>query len=315
MPAGTPVDFAGLEMQAAGPPVQPKVAVSIAQVVGHHGLTFGITRCFESGQRLIQQLEIGAAIGLVEREHVERIAHAVQVAAASTQRQRGTGRLIGLGGMAQPLCAAETAHSARPWPAGCPALARPWPPLVAFLTAPRPTVRETALRRGDSRLIASSAFCLLWRAAFKRGGRRADGGLEFALARLHQRLAVQRLRLGCRGLRGLGEAEHRGRVFGSAVEVALGDEALRAQVEQIELAVPRSSRARPAPSWPVRSPARAGPPTPGRRRVAPSLQALPCGHAPFASPPWSSFSATSPSATRIHPAACICCNLHYLGRL
>ena len=68
----------------------------------------------------------------------------------------------------------------------------------------------------------------------QRGIRRADCGGVFALAHLHQYMAIQRLRVECRRPGGLCNAKHRLGVVAGACHFALRDETFRTQVEQVE---------------------------------------------------------------------------------
>ena len=68
----------------------------------------------------------------------------------------------------------------------------------------------------------------------QRGGGGGDGRLKFALAHLYQRKTVARLRLGSRRLGAIRKVEHLGGVRAGLLQIALGDEAFGAQVEQIE---------------------------------------------------------------------------------
>jgi len=134
-------------------------------------------------------------------------------------------------------------------------------------------VRNCASAR-RSRLIASSAGCLLWRAAVSAAWpiRRQSG---FTLPHLHQREAVTCMRHERSCLAALRQVEHRLSVGASAFQIPLGNEAFRAQIEQVEArgtGKPDSASASvPRP----RSPAHAGRPIPDRRCVAPLRHVCP----------------------------------------
>ncbi|TMH18491.1 MAG: hypothetical protein E6H64_13795 [Betaproteobacteria bacterium] len=173
-------------------------------------------------------------VGLVEVEHVERIAHAIQVAAVATKRQRGVGRLVGV--CRATLGAARHGND---------------PQRTPFIRGPSQRVEQS---RGSHR-IAHRLFKVgpvpelrfsepkqahrfegdLFAPArrLERGGGGGDRRLEFALAHLYQREAVARLRFECGCSRALRQVDHLGRIGAGALNVALGDEAFRALVEQL----------------------------------------------------------------------------------
>ena len=94
--SGTAVRISSLQEQPARAPVEPKIAVLVAQVVGDDPLSFGIPRGLEGGQRLLQQAHALRDVRLVERQHVDRVAHAVQIAGAPRERQRPVGGAVAL---------------------------------------------------------------------------------------------------------------------------------------------------------------------------------------------------------------------------
>ena len=94
-----------------------------------------------------------------------------------------------------------------------------------------------------NRLMAINRRCLLG-AALSAAVAAAMAILVFAVARLHQGPTVLRLRDECGGPCGPGKAEHRGRISTGAVEVALGDVALGAHVQQVELIGGAQARSR-----------------------------------------------------------------------
>ena len=78
--AGATIDRSRLEHQAARAAVQPEIPVGDAKVVRDNRLAFDIACRLEIGECLMQELQLGGEIGLVEHQHVARIARAVQVA-------------------------------------------------------------------------------------------------------------------------------------------------------------------------------------------------------------------------------------------
>ena len=167
------------------------------------------------------------------------------------------------------LCAMARTHSARPCPEASPNARTARPPPVAFARTVRQVLAD--LRFGETKQAQRDQWRPLApaRGPECRGGRR-DGRLEFALARLHQGPAVLRLRHECGRLGALGKAEHRVGIGAGAVEVALGDEALRAQVQQVEPVGNAQARCGQGRRWRARWPWRAGPPMPGRPPAWPS---------------------------------------------
>ena len=240
---GADVDIAGFEEQPTGAPVQPEVAVRDAEVVRDGGLSFEVTGRVECRERLIQEPQSGAEIGLVERQHVESVAGAVEVATTPAQCQRLTRCPIGFGGMSQfalrggngpqraPLAGGLRQSCVRP---GC--LRRVLDRLVADSFAELRFAQPKQAHRDQRRLLALAR-------GFERGRRGADGSFEVALAHLDQRLPVLRLRLEAPpSSRRVARSDHRGGVGGSAVEVALRDEAFRAEVKKIESGFRRRGR-------------------------------------------------------------------------
>ena len=232
---GATVDCIGLEHQPAGTPVEPKMAVRDAQVAGDDSLTFDIARRLEIGECLMQGLQLNDDIGLIEDEHVERIAGAIEVAGLPAQRQCSLGRLNRLLGptlRAAPHCDHPQrtpfirGPSQRAKQSGCShRMAH-----RLFKVRPGPE-----LRFGEPKQAHRFERHLLTLACgLERGGGGGDGRLEFALAHPHQGLAVARLCLECGSAGAVREVEHRLRIGAGAREIALGDEAFRAQVEQVE---------------------------------------------------------------------------------
>ena len=138
----------------------------------------------------------------------------------------------------------------------------------------RPPVRGTALRRDGTGSSLERRLLALAR-GLQRRSRRGDGRLEIALAHLHERLPVERLRLECRrswrGPPDRASRPHRRRrardrpARRSSRRADRGDRAGQR----------RSSRPRRAPAWRARWPARAGRPRRDRRRVGRPTQAWP----------------------------------------
>ncbi|MDQ2961586.1 MAG: hypothetical protein M3R31_00280 [Pseudomonadota bacterium] len=185
----------------------------------------------------MQELQLGGEIGLVEDEHVERIARAIQVAGFPAQRQCGVGRLHRLGG---PTL---TVARDRDYPLRTPLIGAP-PERVKQFGGPHAIARGffkihpiPELRFGEPKQahrFQRNLFALARR--LQRGGGGGDRRLDLTLSYLHQGKAVPCLCLECGGLGALRKLEHRVRVGAGALQVALGDEAFRAQVEEVEAA-------------------------------------------------------------------------------
>ncbi len=229
-----PVSFVGLERQSAGAPIQSELAIGNAQVRRDDALALDVAGCFEIGERLIEQLQTGGEIRLVDREQVARIAHAVQVAGSLAQFQRVTGHFVSLAGTSQVAVRGGERPQGAPFTrsvAQCPkefgSLGRILNGLFGQVFAP---LRFGQVGEGHRRCRRLPALAR----GFQGGGGRRDCTLGIALPDLHQCLAVQRLRSKRQRLCGLGKTQHRRGIFACAAEVALRDVAFRAQVKEIE---------------------------------------------------------------------------------
>jgi hypothetical protein len=229
-----PIGIGGFRKQPAGAALEAELVVEIAEVMSDNRLALDVTRGFECGERLLQHYLARRDVGLVEREHVERVAHAVQVASAPREVQGFPRRAIRFGD--PTLTTSRGGH----------------PPSRAPLVHGHAERLEHSrrLRTGLHRLLVGALPEL--RLAQPKQGHRFEGG-QSALARCLQcRLsgrdrvprstvtdldvcaASQRLS-NERGLpRATRRREHRLGVFGCARHVAHRDVTLRAEVEEIE---------------------------------------------------------------------------------
>ena len=175
--------------------------------------------------------------GFVEDEHVAGVARPVQVAGLPAQCQRGVGCPIRVGSVT--LAAAR--HGDHPERAALiGGLAQRMKQFGRFLRMAHRILKIRPIPElsfGEPKQAHCLERCLLTLARrLQRRGGGGDGGFEFALAHLHQRKAVARLRLEGSGLRAVGKLEHGLRVGTGTFQVPLRNETLRAQVQQVELA-------------------------------------------------------------------------------
>ena len=232
--SGTAVRISGLQEQPARAPVEPEIAVLVAQVVGDDPLSFGIAGGLEGGQRLLQQAHALRDVRLVERQHVDRVAHAVQIAGAPGERQRPVGGAVAL------LDAALAAAGGRDTPPCAPFPGR-MPRCLEHAGGPCAVPGGQRVGVGPELGFAQAQQ----RDRFQYGLTRTDGRLHGFLRRRQRvvrasgadfdvRTPIERLRHHRRLLRATRDVEHRLGVGARGIEVAGRDVAFGAQVEEVE---------------------------------------------------------------------------------
>ena len=208
--------------------------VEDAEIVRDDALTLDIPGGFESRERLLQEHLAGRDVGFVEREHVERVANAVQITAAARELQGLARRAIRFGDPA--LAASRGGHC----------------PLRAALVEGHAERLEHSrrLRAGLHRLLVGTLPELRlaqpkqrhrfegWQSALARRLQSCLRGRDrvprFAGTDLDEGAPGERLGDECDLARTARRREHRLGVVSCARHVAQRDITLRTEVEEIE---------------------------------------------------------------------------------